>query len=145
MGIFKNIIRLEIGVGLIFLFEKNKLHITLEKIKDVRLKIEKDRGKKIPKIRIVDNLLLEPFEYSIFIKERLVGNFMIKRDENPTSTIMRNLEKVIRENFYDIFPLRYHDKIDLLKYYIRRILFWKIKLYLVLIAAGLLYMNLPMR
>jgi flagellar biosynthesis protein FlhA len=71
-------IRIELGFGLIPLVDKGRGAEFLELIKKTRLQLVKEI--KIPKIRIIDNILLETNEYRIFIRGTEAGRWMLKSD-----------------------------------------------------------------
>jgi flagellar biosynthesis protein FlhA len=59
---------LELGYGLIPLVDKEKGAELLERVQGVRRQSALDLGLVIPKVRIIDNMLLEPSEYCFKIK-----------------------------------------------------------------------------
>ena len=59
---------LELGYGLVPLVEKEKGAELLERVQGVRRQAALDLGLVIPKVRIIDNSILEPFEYCFKIK-----------------------------------------------------------------------------
>ena len=59
---------LELGYGLIPLVDKEKGAELLERVQGVRRQAALDLGLVIPKVRIIDNMLLEPSEYCFKIK-----------------------------------------------------------------------------
>jgi len=75
-----DLIRIELGFGLIPLAEKGRGAYFLELLKKTRLQLIEELEIKIPKIRIVDNMLLETNEYCIFIKGTEAGRWMLKPD-----------------------------------------------------------------
>ncbi|MDR2370892.1 MAG: flagellar biosynthesis protein FlhA, partial [Treponema sp.] len=69
---------LELGYGLIPLVDKEKGAELLERIQGVRRQSALELGLVIPKIRIVDNMMLEPSEYCFKIKGVDVGRGKIR-------------------------------------------------------------------
>ncbi|MCL2705907.1 MAG: flagellar biosynthesis protein FlhA [Spirochaetaceae bacterium] len=75
MKIIKDdIMRLEIGVGLIPLIDEDLEDNLQKRISSIRKEIEREIGISIPKIRVRDNLSLKEFEYSFYI----CGKEMVK-------------------------------------------------------------------
>ncbi|MDR3333796.1 MAG: flagellar biosynthesis protein FlhA [Treponema sp.] len=69
---------LELGYGLIPLVDKDKGAELLERVQGVRRQSALDLGLVIPKIRIIDNMLLEPSEYCFKIRGVDVGQGKIR-------------------------------------------------------------------
>ncbi|MDR2476747.1 MAG: flagellar biosynthesis protein FlhA [Treponema sp.] len=69
---------LELGYGLIPLVDKEKGAELLERVQGVRRQSALDLGLVIPKVRIIDNMLLEPSEYCFKIKGVDVGKGKIR-------------------------------------------------------------------
>jgi flagellar biosynthesis protein FlhA len=69
---------LELGYGLIPLVDKDKGAELLERVQGVRRQSALDLGLVIPRIRIIDNLILEPSEYCFKIKGVDVGRGKIR-------------------------------------------------------------------
>jgi flagellar biosynthesis protein FlhA len=69
---------LELGYGLIPLVDKDKGAELLERVQGVRRQSALDLGLVIPKIRIIDNMLLEPSEYCFKIRGVDVGGGTIR-------------------------------------------------------------------
>jgi flagellar biosynthesis protein FlhA len=69
---------LELGYGLIPLVDKEKGADLLERIQGVRKQSALDLGLVIPKVRIIDNMVLEPSEYCFKIKGVDVGRGKIR-------------------------------------------------------------------
>jgi flagellar biosynthesis protein FlhA len=69
---------LELGYGLIPLVDKDKGAELLERVQGVRSQSAIDLGLVIPKIRIIDNMLLEPSEYCFKIRGVDVGTGKIR-------------------------------------------------------------------
>jgi flagellar biosynthesis protein FlhA len=69
---------LELGYGLIPLVDKDKGAELLDRVQGVRRQSALDLGLVIPRIRIIDNLLLEPSEYCFKIKGVDVGRGKIR-------------------------------------------------------------------
>jgi flagellar biosynthesis protein FlhA len=69
---------LELGYGLIPLVDKDKGAELLERVQGVRRQAALDLGLVIPKIRIIDNMLLEPSEYCFKIRGVDVGRGKIR-------------------------------------------------------------------
>ncbi|HUX38987.1 MAG TPA: flagellar biosynthesis protein FlhA [Rectinemataceae bacterium] len=71
-------ISLELGYGLIPLVDKDKGADLLERITRIRKETALDMGLVVPRIRIIDNMRLEPSEYSFKIKGVQVGRGLIR-------------------------------------------------------------------
>ncbi len=71
-------ISLELGYGLIPLVDKDKGADLLERITRIRKESALDMGLVVPRIRIIDNMRLEPSEYSFKIKGVEVGRGLIR-------------------------------------------------------------------
>ncbi|MDR2479099.1 MAG: flagellar biosynthesis protein FlhA [Treponema sp.] len=69
---------LELGYGLIPLVDKEKGADLLERVQGVRRQSALDLGLVIPKVRIIDNVILEPSEYCFKIKGVDVGRGRIR-------------------------------------------------------------------
>ncbi|MCL2878953.1 MAG: flagellar biosynthesis protein FlhA [Treponema sp.] len=69
---------LEIGYGIFPLVEKEKGAELLERVQGVRRQAALDLGLVIPKVRIIDNMLLEPSEYCFKIKNVIAGRGKIR-------------------------------------------------------------------
>jgi flagellar biosynthesis protein FlhA len=69
---------LELGYGLIPLVDKEKGAELLERVQGVRRQSALDLGLVIPKVRIIDNMILEPSEYCFKIKGVDVGRGKIR-------------------------------------------------------------------
>jgi flagellar biosynthesis protein FlhA len=69
---------LEIGYGLIPLVDKDKGAELLDRITRIRREAALDLGLVVPRIRIIDNMRLEPSEYCFKIKGVEVGRGVIK-------------------------------------------------------------------
>jgi flagellar biosynthesis protein FlhA len=75
-----DIMRLEVGAGLIPLVDKNLEFNLLDRIKKMRKDIEEEIGISIPLIHILSNFELKQFEYSFFIRGREVVKYEIKQN-----------------------------------------------------------------
>jgi flagellar biosynthesis protein FlhA len=76
-----DIMRLELGIGLIPLVDKD-LRLNLpERIKRIRREIEKETGICMPIVHIVDNMKLKEFEYSFYIRGKEMVKYEIKRNK----------------------------------------------------------------
>jgi flagellar biosynthesis protein FlhA len=73
-------IRVELGFGLIQLVDKGRGADFLELVKKTRLQLIEEIKIIIPKVRIIDNILLEYNEYRIFIKGAEAGRWKLKPD-----------------------------------------------------------------
>ncbi|MFZ4615945.1 MAG: flagellar biosynthesis protein FlhA [Rectinemataceae bacterium] len=71
-------ISLELGYGLIPLVDKDKGADLLERITRIRKESALEMGLVVPRIRIIDNMRLEPSEYSFKIKGAQVGRAVIR-------------------------------------------------------------------
>ena len=69
---------LEIGFALIPLVDKEKGAELLERVTRIRREAALDLGLVVPKIRITDNMYLEPNQYSFKIRGIEAGNYKIK-------------------------------------------------------------------
>ncbi|MDR3356322.1 MAG: flagellar biosynthesis protein FlhA [Spirochaetaceae bacterium] len=69
---------LELGYGLVPLVDKDKGAELLERVQRLRRESALDLGLVIPKIRIIDNMTLEPSEYCLKIKGAEVGRGRIR-------------------------------------------------------------------
>ena len=74
-------LRLEIGYGLIPLFEKKLKYNMLERISDIRRRIIEEFGFQIPTIHIIDNLQLFENEYRFYIKGKMIGGYKIPKNK----------------------------------------------------------------
>ncbi|QEN09881.1 flagellar biosynthesis protein FlhA [Oceanispirochaeta crateris] len=72
---------LELGYGLIPLVDKDQGAELLERITRIRKESALDLGLVVPRIRIIDNMRLEPSEYCLKIKGVEVGNGVIRIDQ----------------------------------------------------------------
>ena len=83
-----DILRLELGYGLLPLINYQKGHRLTEQIKALRKQMARDLGFIIPSVRIQDNMQLPPNTYIIKVKEVETGRGEIKADMllvmNPT-------------------------------------------------------------
>jgi len=93
---------LELGYGLIPLVDEKKNAELLERIQDVRRKVATDMGIKIPMIRILDNMLLDPSEYCLRIKGVDVGRGKIHTEADPPSIIAAHLTEIIQRHAEEI-------------------------------------------
>jgi len=86
---------LELGYGLVPLVEKEKGAELLERVQSVRRQSAYDLGLVIPKVRITDNTILDPFEYCFKIKGVDSGRGKIRLGQylciNP-GTVITELE-----------------------------------------------------
>ncbi|MDR2101709.1 MAG: flagellar biosynthesis protein FlhA [Treponema sp.] len=73
-----DLLSLELGYGLIPLVDKDKGAELLERIQGIRRQSALDLGLVIPRIRIIDNMLLDPSEYCFKIKGVDVGRGKIR-------------------------------------------------------------------
>jgi flagellar biosynthesis protein FlhA len=69
---------LELGYGLVPLVDKDKGAELLERVQRLRREAALDLGLVIPKIRIIDNMALDPAEYCLKIKGAEVGRGRIR-------------------------------------------------------------------
>jgi flagellar biosynthesis protein FlhA len=68
-----DVVRLELGYGLISLINDPGTHRLTDQIKALRRQLATDLGFVMPSVRILDNLALPPNSYVLFIKETEVG------------------------------------------------------------------------
>jgi flagellar biosynthesis protein FlhA len=76
-----DMMRLEIGLGLIPLFDKNLRYNLRERITVMRKNIEEETGISIPSIRIRDNPRLTDFEYAFYVRGEKLVNYEIKHNK----------------------------------------------------------------
>jgi flagellar biosynthesis protein FlhA len=69
-----DVVRLELGYGLISLINDPGTHRLTDQIKALRRQLATDLGFVMPSVRILDNLALPPNNYVLFIKETEVGS-----------------------------------------------------------------------
>lgn len=69
-----DVVRLELGYGLISLINDPGTHKLTDQIKALRRQLASDLGFVMPSVRILDNLALPPNSYILFIKETEVGS-----------------------------------------------------------------------
>jgi flagellar biosynthesis protein FlhA len=75
-----DLIRIELGLGLIPLVDRERANELLERLQGLRHQLAEEIKIAIPKIRIIDNITLESKEYRILIKEAEVGRGIIHPD-----------------------------------------------------------------
>jgi flagellar biosynthesis protein FlhA len=87
---------LELGYGLIPLVDKEKGAELLERVQGVRKQSALELGLVIPKVRIIDNIVLEPAEYCFKIRGVDTGRGKIRLGYylciNPAGTVITNIE-----------------------------------------------------
>lgn len=76
-----DMIRLELGYGLLALLNGDKTRQLGEQIKNLRTQLQQDIGIHLPSVRIQDNMQLENNQYVIRIKELEAGRGYIKPNE----------------------------------------------------------------
>ncbi len=69
-----DVVRLELGYGLIGLINDPGTHRLTDQIKALRRQLASDLGFVMPSVRILDNLALPPNSYILYIKETEVGS-----------------------------------------------------------------------
>ncbi len=69
---------LELGLGLLSLVDKEKGQELIERIRRMRNEAANDYGLVVPNIRIVDNIRLDPNEYSFKLKGSEIGRFKLR-------------------------------------------------------------------
>ena len=85
---------LELGVGLIRVADPKRGGDLLERIHRVRQNLAADLGVILPKVRVRDNMRLEPNQYRIKIADVVVAQATIDRKTlDPGSTIAAALER----------------------------------------------------
>jgi flagellar biosynthesis protein FlhA len=100
---------LELGYGLIPLLEKDKEAGLLEQMKNARHTASVYQEPELPKVRIIDNMLLESYEYRIKIKgvEMWRGNIPLKNgergDENNTGCSVSEASAIITSKLLEVF------------------------------------------
>lgn len=108
-----DMIKLELGYGLLPLLNYQKGHKLTEQIKALRRQIAKDFGFVMPSVRIQDNLQLENNRYIIKIKEIEVGRGDIIPDKllimNPAGDDFKVLGQDTKEPAFGI-PARWIDE-----------------------------------
>ena len=85
---------IELGYGLIPLVEKEKGAVLLEQIQNLRKSLADNSGFTIPKIRIVDNSVLQPYEYLIKMKGVEIGRGIINT-ELKNEGVFNHLKELI--------------------------------------------------
>ncbi|MBF0455625.1 MAG: flagellar biosynthesis protein FlhA [Magnetococcales bacterium] len=73
-----DLLRLDVGYGLISLVDESQNGTLLDKIRSIRKQFATDMGFVVPPIHIKDNLQFKPGEYSFYIKGVEVGNGELK-------------------------------------------------------------------
>ncbi|MDC0864922.1 flagellar biosynthesis protein FlhA [Rickettsiaceae bacterium] len=108
-----DLIRLEIGYGLISLVKNNNGHNLTEQIKGLRRQVIQEYGFVIPSVRIQDNIQLDTNSYVIKIKELEAGNgsvlpgkFMVM---NPQNTDMDIAGEDVKEPAFGL-PAKWIDE-----------------------------------
>ncbi len=69
-----DIVRLELGYGLISLINDPGTHKLTDQIKALRRQLASDLGFVMPSVRILDNLALPPNSYILYVKETEIGS-----------------------------------------------------------------------
>ena len=100
---------LEIGYGLIPLVDKNHGAKLLTQLQDMHQKLIEELGIVIPKIRILDNMLLQNNEYCIRVHGKEAGKGTILQvckdkdiSEDSVSVIIRHFTEIIERNAAEI-------------------------------------------
>ena len=89
---------LEIGYGLIPIVDKDNGAELLERLQNMRRQIAQEMGIVVPKIRIIDNMLLDSLEYCIKICGVEVGKNTLKQDAEKTSIIVTHLTEIVKRH-----------------------------------------------
>ena len=99
-----DIIRFELGVGIIPLVDPEKGGKFLDMVKESRKTLESETSKSIPLIRILDNPELNELQYRISIKGRLLddNDLLHVPPEKRLSEMTHCLEGVIKSNINDV-------------------------------------------
>ena len=99
---------LQIGFGLIPLVDEDKWTELLKQIQDMRNRLADEAGIVIPKIRIIDNVMLSAYEYCILVNGKEVGRKVLcggcknKETTGSVSVIIDHLSEVIRQYAVEI-------------------------------------------
>ena len=101
-NISSDILSLELGFGLIPLVDKDKGAELLEGILVMRSRIARDIGLTIPKIRIIDNMLLGMSEYCIKIRGEEKGRGDLGSAADPVSAITDHFAEIIKKHAAEI-------------------------------------------
>jgi len=97
--IFHEPLTLELGYGMVPLVEKEYGAILIESIREMRYQISQELKITIPKIRIIDNAILDPREYCIKIHGEDKGRGIIKNiDLEANSKIITHFTEIIKQN-----------------------------------------------
>jgi tetratricopeptide (TPR) repeat protein len=115
-------ILIELGFGLLSSCEPTAENNLQKWLPFVRKQIKKEFGIEICKIRIIDNLFLDTYEYCIKINDVICGKYTISQINNPTAeragytitdaiTIIRtHLHHIITENIDKVFSEKEKSK-----------------------------------
>jgi len=93
-----DLLTLELGFDLIPLVDKEKGAELLEMIQGMRRELAQDTGIVVPKIHIVDNLLLENSEYCIKIRGAEAGRGDLSSVSDQALAIIVHLKEIIKQN-----------------------------------------------
>lgn len=99
-----DIVRLEFGLGVLPFIKPNESTDFLDRIREVRNRLELETGKEIPLIRVRDNEGLEELQYRISVKGRILEDHYLEAvpDGDKPAEMVRALENIIRANIEDI-------------------------------------------
>ena len=87
---------IELGVGLIRLADQRRGGDLLERIGRARQAMAAEVGVIMPKVRVRDNMRLEPHQYRIKIADLAVANGAIDGEPDPAETIVARLSETAR-------------------------------------------------
>ena len=99
-----DLIRFELGVGIIPLVDPEKGGKFLDMVKESRKRLESETSKSIPLIRILDNPELNELQYRISVKGKLItdNDLLHVPPEKRLSEMTQRLEGAIKSNISDI-------------------------------------------
>lgn len=99
-----DIIRFELGMGVIPLVDPKENGNFLDKIRHMRKKLEEETSRNIPLIRVLDNSELNELQYKISIKGKVLvdNNLALVPQEDRVFEMVRYLESVVKSNIDDI-------------------------------------------
>jgi flagellar biosynthesis protein FlhA len=100
---------IEFGFGLIPLVDKDKGADLMECIQRVRKETALNMGIVIPKIRIIDNMLLGTFEYSLKIYGEEKGKGVIDMGSNvvdPPSILVTHLAEIVKNHVAEFLDIQ---------------------------------------
>ncbi|OPJ64013.1 MerR family transcriptional regulator [Clostridium oryzae] len=99
-----DIIKVEFGVAIVPIVCPTECDNFLDKIKEMRNKIETETSKRIPLIRVLDNEELDEWQYRISIKKKVMldNNLEIIAPEDRSSAMLSYLESIVKTSIDEI-------------------------------------------